>query len=156
MGCRPRQEDHDDRLFYALLLHADTWIPAIIDSLVMAGQNAGGTGSLSPSSVVAVGMDCFGRIMEAVGNLGFMDRIAVALPAEFCGFVILLSFVWIACHLAVALIGELHCDFGQCPVLWASGGSADALDFVNKVLGYAVSTGVKLFMPLSDDRAWHD
>ena len=131
--------------FYALLLHADTWIPAIIDSLVMAGQNAGGTGSLSPSSVVAVGMDCFGRIMEAVGNLGFMDRIAVALPAEFCGFVILLSFVWIACHLAVALI-ESFIAISANVLFLGFGGSRWTLDFVNKVLGYAVSTGVKLFM----------
>jgi type IV secretion system protein TrbL len=131
--------------FYALLLHADTWIPAIIDSLVMAGQNAGGTGSLSPSSVVAVGMDCFGRIMEAVGNLGFMDRIAVALPAEFCGFVILLSFVWIACHLAVALI-ESFIAISANVLFLGFGGSRWTLDFVNKVLGYAVSTGLKLFM----------
>lgn len=131
--------------FYALLLHADTWIPAIIDSLVMAGQNAGGTGSLSPSSVVAVGMDCFGRIIEAVGNLGFMDRIAVALPAEFCGFVILLSFVWIACHLAVALI-ESFIAISANVLFLGFGGSRWTLDFVNKVLGYAVSTGVKLFM----------
>lgn len=131
--------------FYALLLHADTWIPAIVNSLVKAGQDAGGTGSLSPSSVVAVGMDCFGRIMEAVGNLGIMDRIAVALPAEFCGFVILLSFVWIACHLAVALV-ESFIAISANVLFLGFGGSRWTLDFVNKVLGYAVSTGVKLFM----------
>ncbi|MDE2600439.1 MAG: P-type conjugative transfer protein TrbL [Rhodocyclaceae bacterium] len=131
--------------FYALLIKSSTWIPAIIDSLVQAGQTAGNTGALSPSNVVSAGVDCAFQIMQSLSNLGLLDQIAIGLIADACAVIIMLCFVWIACHLAVALI-ESYIAISANVLFLGFGGSRWTTDFTSKVLNYAFATGVKLFM----------
>lgn len=132
-------------VYYAILLNAGTWIPAIVDSFVQAGQTAGGTGSLSPSDVVTAGLDCAFRILESITNLGLVEAIVVGIIAGVCALLIMLCFVIIAGQLLIALI-ESYIVIGAGVLFLGFGGSRWTTDFVQKVLGYAVSVGVKLLI----------
>lgn len=131
--------------FFTLLIKSPTWIPAIIDSLVQAGQTAGNTGPLSPSNVVSTGVDCAFQIMQSLSNLGLLDQIAIGLMADACALAIMGAFLYVAIHLAVALI-ESYIAISANVLFLGFGGSSWTTDFPSKVLNYAFSTGVKLFM----------
>ena len=52
--------------FYALLINQSTWFPAIINSFVQIGQQAGGvSGYLNPSSILWTGVQISGAILAA-------------------------------------------------------------------------------------------
>ncbi len=50
--------------FFMLLLNAPVWIPALIDSFLLAGQVAGGASGLSPSAVMGQGIDLAGNLFR--------------------------------------------------------------------------------------------
>src|ERR1039457_7194206 len=52
--------------FYALLINQSTWFPAIINSFVQIGQQAGGvSGYLNPSTILWTGVQISGAILAA-------------------------------------------------------------------------------------------
>ena len=61
--------------FYALLLYGRFWIPAIIDSFEMIGQNAAGTGPMSPSDVFTRGIDLAGALMATSSSAAFFTNL---------------------------------------------------------------------------------
>ena len=134
-------------MFYALILFADTWIPAIINSFAIAGQTASGTSGLSPSDIVTRGLDCAFRIFDAVSFLGLdvANTVVVGLTCLVLAVVIALTFGVIACQLLVALV-ESYFVLSAGVIFLGFGGSRWTSDFVQKYLGYAVATGVKLMM----------
>jgi type IV secretion system protein TrbL len=134
-------------MFYALILFADTWIPAIINSFAIAGQTASGTSGLSPSDIITRGLDCAFRIFDAVSFLGLdvANTVVVGLTCLVLAVVIALTFAVIACQLLVALV-ESYFVLSAGVIFLGFGGSRWTNDFVQKYLGYAVATGVKLMM----------
>ncbi len=134
-------------MFYALILFADKWIPAIINSFAIAGQTASGTSGLSPSDIITRGLDCAFRIFDAVSFLGLdvANTVVVGLTCLVLAVVIALTFAVIACQLLVALV-ESYFVLSAGVIFLGFGGSRWTNDFVQKYLGYAVATGVKLMM----------
>jgi len=131
--------------FYALLLNGPTWIPTIIDSFVDAGSAAGGSGGLSPSEVFTTGLDNAATMLDGIKNLSLLDDFAAIVIAGLSAIVIVLAFAVIAGQLLVALV-ESYIAISAGLLFLGFGGSRWTTDFVQKFIGYAVATGVKLFM----------
>lgn len=132
-------------IFYALLLNGPSWIPAVIDSFVDAGSAAGGSGGLSPSEVFTTGLDNAATMLEGIKNMSLWDDFASIVIAGLSAIIIVLSFAVIAGQLLVALV-ESYIAVSAGLLFLGFGGSRWTTDFVQKFIGYAVATGVKLFM----------
>lgn|GEM_PF-726117 len=132
-------------IFYALLLNGPTWIPLIIDSFVGAGSAAGGSGGLSPSEVFTTGLDNAATMLEGIKNMSLWDDFASIVIAGLSAIIIVLAFAVIAGQLLVALV-ESYIAISAGLLFLGFGGSRWTTDFVQKFIGYAVATGVKLFM----------
>lgn len=132
-------------IFYALLLNGPTWIPLIIDSFVDAGSAAGGSAGLSPSEVFTTGLDNSATMLEGIKNMSLWDDFASIVIAGLSSILIVLAFAVIAGQLLVALV-ESYIAISAGLLFLGFGGSRWTTDFVQKFIGYAVATGVKLFM----------
>lgn len=132
-------------IFYALLLNGPTWIPLIIDSFVDAGSAAGGSAGLSPSEVFTTGLDNSATMLEGIKNMSLWDDFASIVIAGLSAILIVLAFAVIAGQLLVALV-ESYIAISAGLLFLGFGGSRWTTDFVQKFIGYAVATGVKLFM----------
>jgi type IV secretion system protein TrbL len=131
--------------FYALLLNGPVWIPAIIDSFVDAGSAAGGSAGLSPTEVFNTGM---ANAATMVGGMSALDILKDPMMMIFGGLsaiVMVLAFSVLAGQLLIALVeGYIAVSAGM--LFLGFGGSRWTTDFVQKFIGYAVATGVKLFI----------
>jgi type IV secretion system protein TrbL len=131
--------------FYALLLNAGTWIPAIVNSLKIAGQNAAGSGGLSPSSIVDQGIFTASTMLEGLKDLSLFDSPMTIVVGGLSALGIVIAFVVIAGQLMVALI-ESYIAIGAGVLFLGFGGARWTTDFTQKYVSYAFATGVKLFM----------
>ena len=132
-------------IFYALLLYGPVWVPAIIDSFSQAGATAGGATGLSPSEVFTTGLDNAATMLAGIQKLSLLDDAAVIMLCGLSAIVIVLAFAVIAGQLLVALV-ESYIAISAGLLFLGFGGSRWTTDFVQKYIGYAVATGVKLFM----------
>lgn len=131
--------------FYMILLNGPTWIPAIIDSFTDAGIAASGSSGLSPSEVFTTGLDNAATMLEGIKNMSLLDDMGVIIVAGLSGLAIVIAFAIIAGQLLVALV-ESYIAISAGLLFLGFGGSRWTTDFVQKYIGYAMATGVKLFM----------
>lgn len=131
--------------FYALLLNAGDWIPAIINSFTKAGQTASGASGLSPSSVIDMGINAANVLLNALHDKSIWDDFMTIVIGGLSALGIVLAFTIIAGQLLVALV-ESYIVISAGVLFLGFGGSRWTTDFTQKYLSYAVGTGVKLFM----------
>jgi type IV secretion system protein TrbL len=131
--------------FYALLLNANSWIPAIIDSFIDAGQIAGGATDLSPSAILDIGLKTTWTMLSKLHFSGVMDTLATGGTALFASIVIIFSFAVIASQLLIAII-ESYIVISGGVIFLGFGASRWTTDFTQKYISYAFAIGVKLFI----------
>lgn len=133
--------------FYALLLYASTWIPAIINSFQTAGKSAGGFAGagITPSSVMDLGISTAGQMLEKIKDLSLFDSPMTIVVAGLSALGIVIAFTIIASQLMIALI-ESYIIIGAGVLFLGFGGSRWTSDFAHKNICYAFANGVKLFM----------
>ena len=131
--------------FFMLLLNAHLWMPAVIDSFLLAGQVAGGATALSPSGVMGQGIDLAASLFGELKGQGFLLNPSGSLLAVFCAGAVILAFAFIAAQFVVLLV-EIYVVIGGGVLLLAFAASRFSIGFSEKYLGYAFSTGVKAFV----------
>lgn len=132
-------------IFYALLLNGPVWIPAIIDSFVDAGAAAGGGSGLSPTDVFNTGIMNAATLVSGMSALDILKDPAMVMFGGLSAIIIVLAFTVIAGQLLIALV-ESYIAISAGILFLGFGGSRWTTDFVQKFIGYAVATGVKLFI----------
>ena len=132
-------------IFYALLLNGPVWIPAIIDSFVDAGAAAGGGSGLSPTDVFNTGIMNAATLVSGMSAMDILKDPAMVMFGGLSAIIIVLAFTVIAGQLLIALV-ESYIAISAGILFLGFGGSRWTTDFVQKFIGYAVATGVKLFM----------
>src|ERR1700720_369894 len=80
-------------IFYAILLYGVTptgggWIPAILNSFHILGQNASTVGPLGPSAIVGFGVNTGIDLLHAASDAGFITNFGNAMALVFCAIVI--------------------------------------------------------------------
>jgi len=136
--------------FWALLLNANVWIPAVIDGFATAGQRAasapsGGTATLNPALILEQGMGISNSVLDSVRQAGILQNLGTAIVGGVSTLVILLAFVVIAAQLVVTLV-EMYIVIGAGVILLGFAGSPWTLQFAERYLSYAVAVGIKLFV----------
>ena len=131
--------------FYALLQFGTTWIPAIIDSFVMVGQNASGVPSLSPSGILARGLQITGSLLVGAAKSGWMAALGTALCMIFAAILSFLAFLGLCIQFVVVTI-ESYLVIGAGFLFLGFGGSRWTAPYVERYIAYAVSCGVKIML----------
>ena len=131
--------------FFALLQFGTTWIPAIIDSFVMVGQNASGVPGLSPSGILARGLQITGSLLVGAAKSGWMAALGTALCMIFAAILSFLAFLGLCIQFVVATI-ESYLVIGAGFLFLGFGGSRWTAPYVERYIAYAVSCGVKIML----------
>lgn len=136
--------------FYTFLMYAPTWIPAIINSLLGAGEKMAGVAA-TPGSLVESGLGIIKSLWAAWANSkidgikAYFLSLTMALILIPVSFIILFSFLFIAIELIITTI-ESYIVVGMGLVIMGFSGSQWTRDFSQKYVGYAFSVGVKLMV----------
>ena len=131
--------------FFALLQFGTTWIPAIIDSFVTVGQNASGVPALSPSGILARGLQITGSLLVGAAKSGWMAALGTALCMIFAAILSFLAFLGLCIQFVVATI-ESYLVIGAGFLFLGFGGSRWTAPYVERYIAYAVSCGVKIML----------
>jgi type IV secretion system protein TrbL len=153
--------------FYALLINQSTWFPAIINSFVQIGQQAGGvSGYLNPSSILWTGVQISGAILAAClpsasasatagGVLGVLvpgagaaltaASLIPALVALFCALLIFLAYVVITLTFIMATV-ESYVVMSAGLIFLGFGASRWTVPYTERYISLVVSTGVRLMV----------
>ena len=137
-------------IFYALLLYGVTpdgggWIPAILNSFQLLGQNASSVGPLGPSAIVGFGVNTSVDLLSAASDAGFLTDMGTALTLVFCAVVIFIAYLAVAIQFVVALV-ESYLVIGGGVILLGFGGSRWTAPYVERYLAYSVSVGLKILI----------
>lgn len=132
-------------LFYAVLLNAHTWIPAVIKSFMSIGAAAGGMTALDPSALLDQGIEVAGALLDNISVLGLVSSPVGSLLAALSALIVVVAFAVIAGQLLITLI-ESYIVIGGGVLMLGFSGSRWTSTFAEKFLGYAVAVGVKLFV----------
>ena len=153
--------------FYALLINQSTWFPAIINSFVQIGQQAGGvSGYLNPSSILWTGVQISGAILAAClpsatasATVGAIVGVLVpgagaaltaaslipALVALFCALLIFLAYVVITLTFIMATV-ESYVVMSAGLIFLGFGASRWTVPYTERYISLVVSTGVRLMV----------
>ncbi len=131
--------------FYALLLNGRIWIPAIIDSFTQIGQNAAGTGALSPSGVFMQGLSLAGALMDGASTSAFFTNPGASLALAFAALLIVISYTLITINFIVTLV-ESYLVVSVGFIFLGFGGSRWTAPYTERYIGLAVSIGIKILL----------
>jgi type IV secretion system protein TrbL len=140
--------------FYALLLNGPTWIPLVIQSFTQIGQTVGGTGGLTPDSILQYGINQLGQpVLNAAGNvMQGIDFWHFYVAFERLPWMLLLgaiAVVIILCYVAIAFAFVMMTVEGYIVIsagmfYLGFGGSRWTSSYTERFLGTAVTTGIRI------------
>lgn len=130
--------------FYAILLHAHEWLPAIIKSFMLAGSSASHIQSLDPSSIFDQGISIASSVFKPLGLVGLLTSPLAIFIGVITTFTVLFAFATISGFLIVSLI-ESYFVVGSGILLLGFSSNRFTAQFATGFLSYAFSVGAKLF-----------
>src|SRR6266404_1797411 len=137
-------------IFYAILLYGVTpggggWIPAIINSFHILGQNGSSVGPLGPDAIVGFGVNMAIDLLASLKAANFLTGFATSMALVFCAVVVFIAYLAIAIQFVVALV-ESYLVVGAGVVFLGFGGSRWTAAYVERYIAYAVSVGMKILV----------
>src|SRR4051812_22766807 len=88
--------------FYAVLINGQVWIPAIVNSFAQIGSNVTGLPlALSPSDIMASGIQICATLMNAVGGANLFTNPGASLFSLFMVVIVFGSYIIITLHYIV-------------------------------------------------------
>lgn len=91
---------------YAILYHADTWIPAIIRSFAIAGQQAAHIETLNPGEVFTAGLGVGVKMLWEMRGWGILYNASGTISGIVAALLVIFAFGIIAIELATTLIAS--------------------------------------------------
>ena len=137
-------------IFYAILLYGVTpggggWIPAIIDSFHILGQDASSVGPLGPDAIVGFGVNMCIDLLASLKAANFLTSFASSMALVFCAAIIFIAYLAIAIQFVVAMV-ESYLVIGAGVIFLGFGGSRWTATYVERYVAYAVSVGMKILV----------
>jgi type IV secretion system protein TrbL len=137
-------------IFYAILLYGVTpggggWIPAIINSFHILGQNGSSVGPLGPDAIVGFGVNMAIDLLASLKAANFLTGFATSMALVFCAVVVFIAYLAIAIQFVVALV-ESYLVVGAGVIFLGFGGSRWTAAYVERYIAYAVSVGMKILV----------
>ena len=131
--------------FYALLINGRIWIPAIIESFNILGQQASNTGPMSPSDVFMRGINIAGALMDGASSSAFFTSPGTSLACVLAAALTVISFIGITIQFVVAMV-ESYIIVAAGVIFLGFGGSRWTAPYVERYIGLGVSNGVKIML----------
>jgi type IV secretion system protein TrbL len=131
--------------FFALLSFGADWIPRIINSFQIIGQNASRLPSLAPTDVLVRGLNIAGNLLSGAAASGWLGNVGSALALVFAALLAFLAFLGMTVQLVVTLV-ESYLVVGAGFIFLGFGGSRWTAPYVERYISLAVSTGVKVMV----------
>jgi type IV secretion system protein TrbL len=131
--------------FYALLINGRNWIPTIVDSFNILGQQASGTGPMSPSDVFMRGLNVAGALMDGASSSAFLTNPGTSLACVLAAALTVLAFIGITIQFVVAMV-ESYIIVAAGMIFLGFGGSRWTAPYVERYIGLGVSNGVKIML----------
>src|SRR5437660_240526 len=137
-------------IFYAILLYGVTpggggWIPAIMDSFHILGQNASAVGPLGPSAIAGFGVNMSVDLLSSLKGADFLTGFSSSMALVFCAVLIFIAYLAIAIQFVVAMV-ESYLVIGAGVIFLGFGGSRWTAAYVERYIAYAVSVGMKILV----------
>src|ERR1700676_5061595 len=137
-------------IFYAILLYGVTpggggWIPAIMESFHILGQNASAVGPLGPSAIVGFGVNMSVDLLSSLKGADFLTGFSSSMALVFCAVLIFIAYLAIAIQFVVAMV-ESYLVIGAGVIFLGFGGSRWTAAYVERYIAYAVSVGMKILV----------
>ncbi len=129
--------------FLMVIDHADTWIPAIYNSLREAGEQMVGVSQLYPGDVARRGVDLASTMLTTSFAGGLLEKVGAAIFNVIVALLVFLSFLLISIEMALTLIGGKIILAGGIVVLGFAG-SQWTRQFAERYFVTAVHIGLKL------------
>jgi type IV secretion system protein TrbL len=130
---------------YAFLLNAHLWVPAVINSFMLAGSTAAGGVPLDPSAVFDQGLSLSGSMIATLGYWGTFTSPVNTGVVIVAIIIVIVAFALIAGQLLITLVNS-YVVIGGGVLLLGFGGSRWTRPVAARYLSYAIATGVQLFV----------
>src|SRR4029077_19865907 len=121
------------------------WIPAIMDSFHILGQNASAVGPLGPSAIVGFGVNMSVDLLSSLKGADFLTGFSSSMALVFCAVIIFIAYLAIAIQFVVAMV-ESYLVIGAGVIFLGFGGSRWTAAYVERYIAYAVSVGMKILV----------
>lgn len=131
--------------FYALLINGRNWIPTIVDSFNILGQQASGSGPMSPSDVFMRGLNIAGALMDGASSSAFLKNPGTSLACVVAAALTVLAFIGVTIQFVVAMV-ESYIIVAAGVIFLGFGGSRWTAPYVERYIGLGVSNGVKIML----------
>jgi type IV secretion system protein TrbL len=135
-------------IFYALLVFAPQWFPAIIQSFVQIGGAASGTPTpLNPSDILKMGVTIAGTLLYESSQTSavLFSGFATGISLIFAAAVIMISYVLITLHFVMAMV-ESYVVIGAGYIFLGFGGSRWTTPYAEKYVSQVVNVGTRLMV----------
>lgn len=130
-------------LMYAILLKADLWIPAVIQSFAIAGQHAAHVERLAPGEVFTMGLGVGLKMLGLLTTWGNLVNPAGLTLGIFCVLLVIGSFAVIAVQMAVTLI-KAYILTGAGVLLLGFAAFRGTSSIAERYLSFTVGIGLQL------------
>lgn len=127
--------------FLTLLLHSSEWAGAIVQSFRTAADAAGAGHAIHPANILDIALQITTKLLHSVTIMNPQHAIVCSL----CAVAILICFGLMAANMIEALI-ESYIVISAGVFMMGFGGSSWTSEYAKKMLIYAISVGVKLFI----------
>jgi len=131
--------------FYALLINGRNWIPTIVDSFNILGQQASGSGPMSPSDIFIRGLNIAGALMDGASSSAFLKNPGTSLACVAAAALTVLAFIGVTIQFVVAIV-ESYIIVAAGVIFLGFGGSRWTAPYVERYIGLGVSNGVKIML----------
>jgi type IV secretion system protein TrbL len=132
-------------LMFAILFHADTWIPAIFRSFMMAGQHAAGIETLDPGEVFTAGLGIGLKMLWNMAGWGlFLNPIGV-ISGLIATMLVIFAFGIIAIEMAVTLV-KSYILTGAGVFMLGFAAFRGTSSISERYLSFTIGVGLKLFV----------
>jgi type IV secretion system protein TrbL len=131
--------------FLTLLQKGPVWMAAIVNSFEQIGKAGAAMPQLSPSLIVALGLNIAGTMMGQAAQIGSLADLLTGLGMLVAAIIIVGAFTALAIFFVIVKV-QTFVAIGAGLILLGFGGSQWTRVYVERYIGYAVTAGIKLMM----------
>src|SRR5712691_3925326 len=128
---------------YLMIVNAFTWMNDVIKSFSTIGAAISGLPALSPQTVLQIGDNMAGTILNTPANASLLANLELAIVQSICGFIVLIAFAVTAITLLLTLI-EAYLVIGGGVLLLGFGGNRFTASAAEGYFPFVIRVGVRL------------
>jgi len=132
-------------IFYALLLHAQQWMPAILKSFMLIGAGASKMNGLYPSDIFDQGIGLASNMIKLLGAHDYFTNLFAVIGVYLAALTVVICYTLIAAQILVTQI-ETYIVISAGMLLLGFSASQITRTISLNYFSYAINLGIRLFI----------